>query len=208
MNYIWSALMLTSIIFAGINNKMTETITAGIDGAASSVTVLLSFAGIMCFWSGMLEICKKCGASKKCEKLLSPIISRLFKDTSAKQHITVNVVSNLLGLGNAATPSGISAMEVMDEENKKSPHPSHNMSRFAIMNTSSLQLVPTTIIGILASAGDKNPYSIIPLIWISSSISLVSALIIETLLYRFANSYDNFHNHHQIYEIPKRRRKK
>lgn len=184
MNYLWSFLFLISIISAVFTGRIQETMAACLSGAGDSVAVLLSFAGIMCFWSGILKICEKSGASKKCEKLLSPIIRRLFPKTRAKPEITLNIVSNLFGLGNAATPSGMAAMEKMDEENNKKPYPSHEMSRFAVMNTASLQLIPTTIIGILAAAGDKNPYSIIPLIWISSSISLVFALLAEFLLFR------------------------
>ncbi|MBE7016077.1 MAG: spore maturation protein A [Ruminococcaceae bacterium] len=184
MNYVWSGLMIISVVFAIINGRVEETMAACLNGAKDSVTVLMSFAGIMCFWSGILQICERCGASQKCERLLSPIIRRLFPHTSAKPEITMNVISNLFGLGNAATPSGIAAMEKMDKENCEDSHPSHEMSRFAVMNTASLQIIPTTVIGILASFGSKNPYSIIPLIWISSSVSLFVALILETVLYR------------------------
>ena len=122
------------------------------------------------------------GAVKFCEKLLSPIVHRLFPKTSAKNHITMNIIANLLGMGNAATPAGISAMKKLDEENKSSEHPSREMSRFAVLNTASLQLIPTTIITLLATFGDKNPYRIIPLIWVSSAVSLVSALLMDFLL--------------------------
>ena len=135
MNYVWSILMILAFFFALINGKIDETLSAGLNGAKDSVTLLLSFAGIMCFWSGILKICEESGASKKCEKLLSPIIRRLFPKTSAKPEICLNIVSNLFGLGNAATPSGISAMEKMDKENGESQYPSHEMSRFAVMAT-------------------------------------------------------------------------
>ena len=181
MNYVWSALMILSFIFGAVNGKISETLTAGLNGAKDSVTVLLSFAGIMCFWSGILRICQASGASRMCEKLLSPIVSRLFPKTKARPYITLNIVSNLLGLGNAATPSGISAMTEMDAENGKNPYPSHQMCRFAIMNTASLQIIPTTVIGILSAAGAENPYGIIPCIWISSSVSLVLAMAFESL---------------------------
>jgi len=185
MNYVWSVLMITSFLCAIATGTINETLTAGLNGAKDSVTVLMSFAGIMCFWSGILKVCENSGASKKCENFFSPVISRLFPKTTAKPEITMNVVSNLFGLGNAATPSGVSAMSKMDEENLHNPHPSHEMRRFAIMNTASLQLIPTTVIGILTAAGDQNPYSIIPFIWLSSSISLVCALCMESLLYHF-----------------------
>ena len=185
MNYVWSFLMILSFIFAAINGKISETLTAGLTGAKDSVTVLLSFAGIMCFWSGILKICEDSKASKKLENLLLPIVRRLFPKTNARPEITLNIVSNLFGLGNAATPSGIAAMEKMDKENCENPVPSHEMSRFAVMNTASLQIIPTTVLGILAACGDKSPYSIVPLIWISSSFSLIAALVMETVLFFF-----------------------
>ena len=184
MNYVWSALIISSLIFAMLNGTLEETMQAGLNGAASSITVLLSFAGMMCFWSGILKIAENSGAAAFCEKLLAPIIRRLFPNVSDRKNITLNIIANLLGMGNAATPAGIAAMSQLDEENRNRPHPSREMSRFAVLNTASLQLFPTTIIGILASFGDSNPYRIVPLIWISSSVSLIFALLMDFFLSR------------------------
>lgn len=186
MNYVWSALIIASLIFGAVNGTLEETMQAGLNGAASAVTVLLSFAGIMCFWSGILKIAEESGVAGFCEKLFSPIIRRLFPNVKDRSHITMNIIANLLGMGNAATPAGIFAMRQLDEENKKRPHPSREMSRFAVLNTASLQLFPTTIIGILASFGDKNPYRIVPLIWVSSAVSLISALLMDFILSKTA----------------------
>ena len=182
MNYVWSALVIISLVFAFFNGTLEETMQAGLAGAGSAFPVLLSFAGIMCFWSGILKVAEVSGAVKFCEKLLSPIVHRIFPKTQAKDHITMNIIANLLGMGNAATPAGISAMKKLDEENGKAEHPSREMSRFAVLNTASLQLIPTTVITLLASFGDKNPYRIVPLIWISSAVSLLSALFADFLL--------------------------
>ncbi len=182
MNYVWSALIISSLIFGAVNGRLEETMQAGLSGAGSAITVLLSFAGMMCFWSGILKIVETSGAGKFCEKLLSPVVYRLFPKVKDRSHITMNIIANLLGMGNAATPAGISAMCQLDEENQKRPHPSREMSRFAVLNTASLQLFPTTIIGILASFGDPNPYRIVPLIWVSSAVSLASALFMDFIL--------------------------
>ena len=182
MNYIWSGLFIISFIFAYLSGNLQETLSAGLAGATEATTVLLSFAGIMCFWSGILKIAASCGAVAFCERLLSPVIRRLFPKTKNRTHITANIIANLLGLGNAATPAGLSAMGELDRENGKSPTPSHEMSRFIVRNTASLQLFPTTIIGLLSAAGARNPFSVIPLIWISSALSLLAALIAETFL--------------------------
>lgn len=182
MNVIWSGIIIISFVFAGFNGNLSETLTAGLSGAASAIEVLLSFAGIMCFWSGILKIAQESGAAQFCEKLLSPVIRRLFPKVKNRKNITMNIIANLLGMGNAATPAGVSAMCELDKENGESPHPSHEMCRFAVMNTASLQLFPTTVIGILASLGSQNPYSIVPYIWICSTISLFCGLFAEWLL--------------------------
>lgn len=182
MNYVWPFLIIISLVFAFFEGTLEETVAAGLNGAASSVTTLLSFAGIMCFWSGILKIAEDGGAAGLCEKLLSPIIRRLFPKVKNRKNITMNVVANLLGMGNAATPAGISAMHELDEENKKSAYPSPEMSRFAVLNTASLQLFPATVIGILASFGDSDPYRIVPFIWVSSAVSLAAALLADFFL--------------------------
>ncbi len=184
MNVIWSGIIIISFVFSVFNGNLSETLTAGLSGAASAIEVLLSFAGIMCFWSGILKIAQKGGAAKFCEKLLSPVIRRLFPRVKSRKNITMNIIANLLGMGNAATPAGVSAMCELDRENGEKEHPSHEMCRFAVMNTASLQLFPTTVIGILASLGSKNPYSIVPYIWICSLLSLFCALFVEWLLSR------------------------
>lgn len=184
MSYVWSAILIISFIFAFLGGNVQETLTAGLNGAANAATVLLSFAGIMCFWSGILRVARESGAAQFCERLLSPVIRRLFPNVKNREHITMNVIANLLGMGNAATPAGLSAMRELDAENKKSARPSHEMSRFAVMNTASLQLFPTTVIGLLSAAGSKNPFRVVPLIWICSSISLAAALCAEWLLFK------------------------
>ena len=96
----------------------------------------------------------------------------------------MNIIANLFGTGNAATPAGVAAMEGMDAENGKSEYPSREMSRFAVMNTASIQLFPTTVISILASFGAKNPFFIVPLVWISSFSALLAALFAQKILHR------------------------
>lgn len=184
MNYIWSGIIIISLIFGFINGQLAETLAAGLDGAASAITVLLSFAGIMCFWSGILKIASECGASRICEKLLSPLIARLFPKVRDRGNITMNIIANLLGMGNAATPAGVAAMCELDELNGGKSEPGHEMCRFAVMNTASLQILPTTVIGILAACGAKDPYGIVPCVWISSVLSLLAALIAEEIIYK------------------------
>lgn len=182
MNYIWVGLFIISFIFGAKNGCIDEVTAAGLSGAASAATMLLSFGGMMCFWSGFLAICEKSGAAEFCEKLLSPAIRRLFPNVSSRKSITMNIVTNLLGMGNAATPAGLDAMQQLDEENGGFHHPSREMCRFVVMNTASLQVFPTTIISLLSAGGAKNPFAAVPLIWICSLASLFAALSAEALL--------------------------
>jgi spore maturation protein A len=181
MNFVWTFVILVSLAFSIFLGFPQTVLESGISGAEDAVRVLISLAGAMCFWSGILRIAEKGGAAQKCQKLLSPVIRRLFPKTAHKNKIMMNIIANLFGTGNAATPAGVSAMEGMDEENGKSPYPSREMCRFTVMNTASLQLFPTTVISILSSFGAKNPLSIVPYVWISSSLALISALFVQSL---------------------------
>lgn len=181
MNFVWSFVVLLSLVVSLFFGFPENVLESGVSGAQDAVQVLISLAGAICFWSGILRIAEKGGAAQKCQKLLSPVIKRLFPKTAHKNKIMMNIIANLFGTGNAATPAGISAMEGMDEENGKSPYPSQEMCRFTVMNTASLQLFPTTVISILTSFGAKNPLSIVPYVWISSSLALISALFIQSL---------------------------
>lgn len=182
MNFVWTFIICLSLILSIFFGFPQDVLQNGVSGAADAVSILISLAGTICFWSGILRIAEKGGAAQKCQKLLSPAINRLFPKTAHKNKITMNIIANLFGTGNAATPAGVSAMEGMDEENGKSPFPSREMCRFTVMNTASLQLFPTTVISILTSFGAKNPLSIVPLVWMSSSLALFSALFAQHLL--------------------------
>ena len=182
MDFVWTFVVLVSIIFSAFLGFPEKTLQSGVFGAGEAVKTIISLAGTLCFWSGILRIAEKGGAASFCQRLLSPIIRRLFPKTNQRGKITMNIIANLFGTGNAATPAGISAMEGMNKENEKSPFPSCEMGRFAVMNTASVQLFPTTVISILSSLGAKNPFSIVPYVWISSFSALFMALLAQKLL--------------------------
>jgi len=184
MNFVFPFVMVICFVFSAIYGSLQSTLTSGIEGATAAVETAISLAGIICFWSGILNVAEKGGAAEKCKKLMSPVINRLFPKTKAKRHITMNIIANIFGAGNAATPAGISAMQKMDTENHKSPYPSHEMCRFIVLNTASISIFPTTVISILSSFGAKNPFSIVPCVWVCSFVSLLSALIMEKILYK------------------------
>ena len=184
MNFVWTFVILLSLLFSLFFGFPENVLQSGTSGAQEAVRILISLSGIMCFWSGILRIAEKGGAANAAQKLLAPVINRLFPKTAHKNKITMNIIANLFGTGNAATPAGIAAMEGMDAENGKRDTPSPEMARFTVMNTASLQIFPTTVISILASFDAKNPFSVVPLVWISSSLALFSALAAQRIFTR------------------------
>ena len=184
MNYIWPGLILISLVFACLNGRVDETVSALFSGAENSVSAVLAMAGIFAFWSGILKVSGKSGFSGIISKLISPVITLIFpklkKGGKAREYITMNIVANLMGMGNAATPAGISAMSELDKLNGNSRHISDEMCLFVVMNTASIQLIPTTILSL--RAGAENPAEVIVPIWIASGIALISALIMMRII--------------------------
>ena len=183
MNYIWSFMVVASLIAGAFNGNIQDVLTAGLSGAENAVKVCLSFAGMMCFWSGILSLSEKSGVSDRLSRLLSPLLWRIFgKDSTALNSVAMNVTANMLGMGNAATPAGMSAMRLLDAENNNSC-PNRKMAVFAVMNTASLQLVPTTVASMRAAAGSGAPFDIIVPVWITSFLSLVCSVAAVYCLY-------------------------
>ncbi len=180
MNYIFSGMVILSLITAFFTGKIDETVSAALDGAKSSVEIILSFAGIMCMWSGFLRLLEEGGMASIIAKLIRPITKILFprleKNSVAMEKISANISANLLGVGNAATPAGIEAMCELDKLNKRPDTASDEMSIFTVINTASIQLVPTTIIALRASFGSQNSECIMLPIWISSVCAVVCAV--------------------------------
>lgn len=186
MNYAWCTIFIVSIIVSLAKGTVDETIYGAFEGAKSAVFTIMSFAGVMCFWTGIMKIAEKSGLSEKLEKLLKPIINFLFPKTGseAKKFIAMNMSANVLGMGNAATPMGIKAMECLDKENKKPLYASDDMCMLVILNTTSLQLIPTTIIALRVAANSSDPFSVILPIWISSITATVTAVFFAKLYFR------------------------
>ncbi|MCH5209494.1 MAG: hypothetical protein J1F01_00875 [Oscillospiraceae bacterium] len=186
MNYIWCGMIIISIIVSVFTGTVDETINAAFEGAKSAVFTILSFAGIMCFWTGIMKVAEKAGLSQKVEKLLRPVINFLFPNagSEAKKYISVNMSANLLGMGNAATPMGIKAMECLDRENKNPLYASDDMCMLVVLNTTSIQLIPTTIIALRVAASSADPFSIILPIWISSITAVLAAVFLAKMYFR------------------------
>ena len=186
MNYIWGAMMLISIISSIITGRVDETVNAVFEGAHSSVDTLISLAGAMCFWTGIMKIAERSGISYIFSRLISPITRYLFPGSSseARRYITMNMTANLLGMGNAATPMGMLAAEALDKENKKPDIPSANLSMLVVINTTAFQLIPTTIIALRASAGSVDVVSVIVPIWLTSLFPLAAGIAAVKIMNR------------------------
>ena len=170
MNYIWSFMVIVSIIVSVITGRVDETVNAVFEGASTAVSTLISFAGAMCFWTGIMKISEKSGVSDVICRFISPVVRWLFPNSSDKsrEYISMNLTANILGMGNAATPMGMMAAQTLDKENPTPHIPSPNMCMLVVLNTTSFQLLPSTIIALRAAAGSQNPTSIIFPVWCAS----------------------------------------
>lgn len=180
MNYIFYFLVIISIIIGAINGKLPDVVNAILTGAEKSVKIAFSLIGIMAFWLGIMKIAEESGLVELFAKLIKPITKRLFREIPdgdpAIGDIAMNFSANALGLTNAATPIGLKAMEELQKHNKNKKSASNAMCMFLGMNTASFQLVPATVIAVLAGAGYKNPTEIIAPTLIVTSFTFICAI--------------------------------
>lgn len=186
MNYIWFLIILISIVSAMYTGKIDAVVNAVLTGAQKSIEIALYLAGIMAFWLGIMKIAEKSGLVGLIAKGLTPFAKLLFPDlpkgSPAVGDIAMNFTANAFGLANAATPIGIKAMNELQKLNKDKDSASNDMCTLLAMNTAGFQLVPTTVIAILAACGSKNPTDIIFPTLIVTSIAFTFALIVVKVL--------------------------
>ena len=188
MNWIFYLFIVVSIVMGALNGKLSAVIEAVLTGAKTSVTIALSLIGIMAFWLGMMKIAQKSGLIELIAKLIKPITRRLFneipEDSPAIGDIAMNFTANAFGLTNAATPIGIKAMEELQEHNIDKTSASNAMCLFLAMNTAGFQLIPATVIGILAGVGYPNPTSIIAPVLLVTTLAFTFAIICAKIFQR------------------------
>lgn len=189
MKILLGIIPAVAVIFGLINGKGAQMSSAVLEGAESAVTLALSLCGIMCLWCGIMRVAERAGIVKLLSKLLQPVLSRLFKGLekggAAMQLIAMNVTANLLGLGNATTPLGIKAMQAIAEEEHAHGEATDNMVMLTVLNTASLQIIPTTAAALRSANGAENPMAILPCVWVVSLYSLGAAVGAAKLLSRF-----------------------
>lgn len=181
LNYIWAFMILIAVITGFITGRIHLVAEAAISGAGDGVNLILSMLGVMCFWTGILEIAEKGGIIRGISALLRPVTKLLFprlsKNDPATGAIVMNMAANLLGMGNAATPLGLRAMQLLDEKNSGRKRASEEMCMFVLINTASLQLLPTTILLLRQNMGSSSPGEIILPVWIVSAMALLVGVL-------------------------------
>ena len=191
LNIVWPFFIIISFSFAILSGNFENLNSSIFEGANDAVTLSINLLGSLCLWSGIMQIASDSSLVKKLSKLLSPILNFLFPslitNNKIKKEISMNIIANILGLGNAATPLGLKAMESMQKENPKKDPLSNPMMMFIVINTASIQLIPTTVIAIRNSLNSQNPTSIIFPTWIATILAAISGIFVTKLLIKFTN---------------------
>lgn len=189
LNIIWPFFIIISIIYAILTGKVVEVNNSVFESANETVKLTITFFGTICLWNGIIHIASKTTMIEKLTNKLSPIIKFLFpdlkKEKEVQKEISMNVVANMLGLGNAATPLGLKAMKSLQKLNDNKDRLSNSMAMFIVLNTASLQIIPTTVIAIRNSLGSQNASEIIIPVWISTVIAAVTVVIVTKLFIKF-----------------------
>jgi spore maturation protein A len=188
LNYIWLAMIILAVILGGINGKIEDVTKSAIDSAGSSVTIAIGLIGVMALWLGIMKIAEDSGLIKLLAKAIAPIMRWLFPDVPsghpAMGSMTMNIAANMLGLNNAATPLGLRAMEDLETLNKNPGIATNAMCTFLAINTAGVQLIPATMISIMASAGSKDPTAIIGTTIAATSAGVIAGVTAVKILER------------------------
>lgn len=181
LNILWPIFIIISIIYAFFSGNLEYLNKSIFESTESAVSLSLTLIGMTCLWSGIMEIASKTNIIIFLNRILKPIIKRLFPNINLKsnsyKNIIMNIVANILGLGNAATPLGLKAMEELQKENEDKETLSDNMMMLIVLNTASLQIIPTTVISIRSSLGSSNPSQIIFPVWLSTICAAVVGIV-------------------------------
>ncbi|CCZ18328.1 MAG: nucleoside recognition domain-containing protein [Clostridium sp.] len=186
LNKIWPAFLIISFIYAILNGNIEEFNNSIFTSCAQTVDLILKLFGTMCLWNGLMKIVQETSLMKKLTKIISPLMKILFpkmkKEDKEYKEITINIIANLLGIGNAATPLGLKAMQTMQEKNPQKDRITDSMAMFIVLNTASIQLIPSTVIAVRASLGSVNPSQIIVPVWIATIAADVAGIIASKML--------------------------
>lgn len=188
LNILWPLFIIISYIYALFSGNLEKINNSIFESASSTVELTLTFFGTITLWCGIMQIAKDSSLSKKLSKLLNPLIKFLFpdveKNSKAHEEISLNMIANILGLGNASTPLGLKAMETLQKQNPSKTTLSNSMAILVLINTASLQLIPTTVIAIRSSLNSANPTKIILPVWVATLSAAVTAIVAAKIFIR------------------------
>lgn len=187
LNILWPIFIIISIVYAIFSGNIENLNNSIFESTESAVNLTLTLLGMTCLWSGIMEVASKTDIIDYLSKILKPIIEKLFLNLNEKSfnNIIMNIIANILGLGNAATPLGLKAMNELQKENNNKEELSDNMMMLIVLNTASLQIIPTTIIAIRSSLGSENPTKIIFPVWISTICAAVVGVIFTKIIIKY-----------------------
>lgn len=179
MAWVWSGMVAASVLYGILNDTIGEVGSAAMEGAAAAVELCLGMAGVMCLWSGVMSVMRACGLLDGLSRLFRPLLGRLLpnaaRDPDTLAALSGNVSANLLGLGNAATPLGVKAARRMAAG--CGGRATDELCRLVVLNTASIQLLPTTVAGVRGALGAANPFDILPAVWLASALSVTAGLL-------------------------------
>lgn len=182
MSFIWTVFLLFSIFCAAATGQTASLSGAVMEGAGRGIELAVSLAGALCLWSGLARVMEETGLSAGLSRLLTPLLRKIFPrtwtDREGREALCGNVTANILGLGNAATPLGIRAVRRMASGDRASDE----MCRLIVMNTASIQLLPTTVAALRAGLGCASPFDILPAVWVTSLCSVAAGLLAARVL--------------------------
>ncbi len=174
MSWIFTGMLFGSVLFAALSGHGGALSAAAVEGAQAGVTLALSITGAVCLWSGVGKLMEKIGVTAFLSRLLSPVLGRIFpstkKDARLAGSLSANVCANFLGLGNAATPMGIAAVRRLKDPEEPTLA-TDEMCRLIVLNTASIQFLPTNVAAVRSALGCQSPFDILPAVWVSSLLS-------------------------------------
>lgn len=186
MAWVWTGMVTVSVVYGLLSGTIGAVGSAAMEGAAAAVELCLNMAGVMCLWSGIMAVMKACGLAEGLNRVFRPILGRLLpkasRDPDTLAALSGNVSANLLGLGNAATPLGIQAARRMAAGSGGKA--SDELCLLVVLNTASIQLLPTTVAGVRAALGAQSPFDILPAVWLASILSVTAGITAAKLLAR------------------------
>ena len=185
LNLVWPIFIILSFIFAIFSGNLEELNSSIFSSTEETIKLCLSLLGTVCLWNGIMEIANQTTIIHYLTIILKPVMRFLFPDIDENskiyQEISMNIIANILGLGNAATPLGLKAMKSMQEENTKPEVLSDSMAVFIVLNSASIQIIPTTVIAIRSSMGSVQPTAIIFPVWVATICASVAGILVTKI---------------------------